>query len=386
MGIGNRTKNAFVGVLFGFLMVPGSICLHAWNEYRTVHRARGLNEAEKVVVTIGDIDRVDASLESKLVHLTGLATTEEILSDQQFGVSEQAIRLKRVVEMYQWDETEHKDDDRTTYSYSKGWYEGRINSNSFHDAGYDNPQPAYDSEDTMADMVHVGAYQLPQDLLRSMKRWASIKPNQAAIQETAGNEVGGSFEVSGEWAYWSKQTPEPTDPEVGDLRIGFQMIPPGDVSLMARLTNNSFSAFKTSNGESIKCLYDGSLTKEEVVDRQRTENTIMAWILRAVGFALCFGGFQLLLGPLQAMVGWIPILGDLTRGAIFIVALLLAVMVSSVTIAVAWIAVRPLLGIALLAIAVACIVALFKFRGKKEEGILQEQTPPPVVNDSMFVD
>ncbi len=40
-------------------MVPGSVALVSWNEYRTVHRSRGLAEAEKVVVEAADPFEVD---------------------------------------------------------------------------------------------------------------------------------------------------------------------------------------------------------------------------------------------------------------------------------------------------------------------------------------
>ena len=50
-------------------------------------------------------DKVDTANDGKLVHLTGLATTEDVLEDNDFGISANAIKLKRAVQMYQWKET-----------------------------------------------------------------------------------------------------------------------------------------------------------------------------------------------------------------------------------------------------------------------------------------
>ena len=51
-GFFSRIAGSVVGVLIGFLMVPGSCLLIAWNEYRTIHRTQGLIQAEKVVVEV----------------------------------------------------------------------------------------------------------------------------------------------------------------------------------------------------------------------------------------------------------------------------------------------------------------------------------------------
>ncbi len=58
--------SSLVGVFFGLLLVPGSIALHAWNEYRTVHREKGLLEASKVVVSLPNTDTIDDHLSTSL--------------------------------------------------------------------------------------------------------------------------------------------------------------------------------------------------------------------------------------------------------------------------------------------------------------------------------
>lgn len=98
-----RLGNAFKGILFGFLLIGISFVLLFWNEGRAVKTMKTLKEGKGIVVPIR-ADKVDPENNGKLVHVTGKATTEEILEDSVFNVSIRAIKLKRVVQMYQWKE------------------------------------------------------------------------------------------------------------------------------------------------------------------------------------------------------------------------------------------------------------------------------------------
>ncbi len=101
-GLLSRLAGSVIGVLIGFCMVPGSIALISWNEYRTVHRSRGIAEAEKVVAEVPDAFEPDAALNDRLIHVTGTATTEQSLVDAEFCIEQKVLRLNRRVEMYQW--------------------------------------------------------------------------------------------------------------------------------------------------------------------------------------------------------------------------------------------------------------------------------------------
>ena len=96
-----RIGNAFKGILFGFLLIGISFVLLFWNEGRAVKTMKTLKEGKGIVVPIR-ADKLDPENNGKLVHVTGKATTEEILEDSVFNVSIRAIKLKRVVQMYQW--------------------------------------------------------------------------------------------------------------------------------------------------------------------------------------------------------------------------------------------------------------------------------------------
>ena len=125
-------------------------------------------------------DKKDASLEGELICGTALATTEDSLSDAQFGIGAKAISLRRTVEYYQWVEhsQEQKEDKlggkevtTTTYTYSKEWVSRPIESASFKDPAYQNKNTVlatFEDDEQWAETVKWGAYQLNESLIHSI--------------------------------------------------------------------------------------------------------------------------------------------------------------------------------------------------------------------------
>jgi hypothetical protein len=133
--------------------------------------------------------------------------------------------------------------------------------------------------------------------------------------------------------------------------------------------------YKTSNGETIQHLMLGNVTAAAMFDSLKLENTMIAWLCRIGGWVLACVGFSLIVGPLKAVANIIPIFGSIVGTVTFFAAVLLGSIVSLVTIAIAWIAVRPLFAIGLLALAAGAIYLLSR-RGKRASGGLESSDPP----------
>ncbi|MCF0168272.1 MAG: primosome assembly protein PriA, partial [Bacteroidales bacterium] len=142
---GSRVKNSFKGIGSGIMMIIIATVLLFWNEGRAVKMTKALKETEKVTVEMPDINIVDPQFEGKVVHATGTSKTECILKDDAYGVSENAVKLNRTVEYYQWvehQEQETKDkigggqETVTTYTYEKKWVSRPENSSKFADPEY----------------------------------------------------------------------------------------------------------------------------------------------------------------------------------------------------------------------------------------------------------
>ena len=144
-GYGTRVGNSFKAIGSGFLLFIAGTALLWWNEGRAVKTEKMLEEAGSAYVEMENPNKKDASLEGELICGTALATTEDSLTDAQFGIGAKAISLRRTVEYYQWVEhaTEKKEDKlggkevtTTTYTYSKEWVSRPIESASFKDPAY----------------------------------------------------------------------------------------------------------------------------------------------------------------------------------------------------------------------------------------------------------
>ena len=142
---GGRLKNALSGVGMGFVMLIAGTVLLFWNEGRTVKTTKMLKEAQGVCVELGDIEQVNADMNGKMIHASGLAATEEVLTDGMFDISLNAIKLIRSTEYYQWvqhEKSETRDkvgggqETITTYTYSKEWVSSPVSSSSFEDPQY----------------------------------------------------------------------------------------------------------------------------------------------------------------------------------------------------------------------------------------------------------
>jgi hypothetical protein len=73
-------------------------------------------------------------------------------------------------------------------------------------------------------------------------------------------------------------------------------------------------------------------------------NATLTWILRGVGFLLMAIGMGLFFRPIATAGDFIPMIGNMVGVSTFVFAFFVAAALTSVTIAMAWIAHRPLLG------------------------------------------
>src|SRR5881394_3204046 len=85
----SRIGGSIVGVLFGIVFAVAAVPLLWWNEGRAVQTYESLKEGAAAVVE-ARADVISPATAGKLVHVSGLATTQEVLRDPTFGVSAQA--------------------------------------------------------------------------------------------------------------------------------------------------------------------------------------------------------------------------------------------------------------------------------------------------------
>jgi len=180
VGYGSRVGNSFKAIGSGFLLFIAGTALLWWNEGRAVKTEKMLDEAGSAYVEMENPNKKDASLEGELICGTAMATTEDSLSDAQFGIGAKAISIRRTVEYYQW--VEHAQEERkdklggkeeitTTYSYTKEWVSRPIESAQFKDPTYQKKNmvlTTFENDEQYAENVSFGAYKLNESLIHSI--------------------------------------------------------------------------------------------------------------------------------------------------------------------------------------------------------------------------
>ena len=395
---GSRLGGSLRGICTGLVLVVIGTGLLWWNEGDYVHTGDALTEAQGITQSLGGINTVNPSLNGKLVHGIGLATTEDVLTDPVFGVTTTAIRLERTVEFFQWQEhSESKKQKKlgggeetvTTYTYSQGWTESPVNSSSFHDpkARSNNVNTVLmtlEDNSIQAKNITFGAYRLPPFLANSISGETGVavtipEETRAALNK----QLAPPAEVPPRW--WLDNTPtasqsevihasgstvyigvSPASPKVGDVRVTFKEVRPATVSIMAKLNGDTFEQFIASNGKTVSMLRMGEHSLENMYGQAHSSNQTMTWVLRAVGTILIIAGFKMILGPIAVVADVIPLLGNVVGAGIGLVAGLVGFAWSLLVMAVAWLRFRPLIGCIMVAVAVALIAfAIIKGRTGK---------------------
>ncbi len=371
----SRISESLKGILFGIILIIGAIFLLFWNEGRSVTTYKTLKEGAGSVVSV-KADKIDPAHESKLVHMGAKTSTEEILSDSDFSVSINAIKLRRDAKMYQWKEETKKEKKKnlggsettkTTYSYSKTWASGLIDSSEFKKASdHQNPhEMRYGSKTVSAKNVSLGAFRLSPGLIGKISNYESLSPSSDSF-ETLEQE---NLHKTGQGYYIGA---DPSTPVIGDIKVSFEIAPAAMVSIVAKQTGSTFEPHVAEAGGSIELLSIGTHSAANMFSQAQSENTMMTWGLRIFGFILVFMGFSLIFKPLSVLADVIPIFGDIVGIGTGLVAGLLALIISLITIAIAWFFYRPILSIILLTISGGAIWYFFKAKKKVK---LQEKIP-----------
>lgn len=368
----SRIGSSLTGMLIGPLVVLIAIGLLFWNEGRAVGTARSLSEGAGRVVSIA-ASPVDAANDGKLVHVAGPIAVPGRLRDAAFGIEAEGLRLVRKVEVFQWKETSHSETRKklgggeetvTTYHYALDWTDHPVDGSSFKQPdGHRNPPVNVRGESFAQPRATLGAFALTPSQIGGLGE-TRTRPvtgsDEGAVRRAAGGATALSV-LDGRIHLGF----DPMRPRLGDVRISYEVAQTPEATIVARQAGNGLAAFTTSNGRTIEILRNGRVPAEQVFADAQTENTILTWIIRVGGILLLALGFGMLLGPLSVLADVIPFLGSLIGGVSSMVAFALAVLVGSITIAIAWFAYRPLLSIGLIVAGVAIAYGLRKLGGRK---------------------
>jgi Transmembrane protein 43 len=373
--------NALFGTLIGLLLFLGSFVLLFWNEGRV-----NFSQAAKSAIVI-QADTPAPQANGKIVALTGAIASPEILGDGQYLKPAPYIALGRTVEMYAWKETESSKTTKQvgggkrttkTYRYSKVWTNKPQSSAKFKQAStHNNPVKAISDQIYKVKDAKIGRYGVDMPNLpnavpigscdldaagnstRSTASTLRLQPDQllpVAAGMTKPRLVGDGALYLGRGTLGT--------PQVGDLRMCYKALPnQANVTVFGKLATDRVMAASYGK-EPFFRMFPGA--RQAAIVTLKGEYNIQLWLLRFGGFLLMWVGLMLMAGLLSAIANVLPFLGDLVEAVTGFAALIVAGLLSTVTIIVSSLLQNPI------ALFVAAIVALGAFFLSRK-GILQFQ-------------
>ncbi|MBQ7529629.1 TMEM43 family protein [bacterium] len=285
-----------------------------WNEDQTLRYYRLSGQASKVVVEMEDIDKLDPSLDGKLIHAIGQAKSPEELKDPLFDLSLKAFTFNRDVSYYQL--VEHKNKEKndegrmeTTYSYQERWVDHSVNHANFYDIYYRKkaryPLTTLKSLHLTAKDVTFGAYRVPEDFVKSARRSEKISPELTAErrQEIA-KELGVRDEllhVIQNGIYIGK---DPNSPHLGDVRVFLSYVPTSEVTILAKVKGDTFERFHNPDDPqsiNISQIVTGAVSADDMFQELKSDVTWGSWLLRALSLIMVVAASFFL--PWDEMIG-----------------------------------------------------------------------------------
>lgn len=353
-----KNGSIFGGVIVGIILIIAGTVILWKNEENNVKNIKTVSEITDTAIEVVS-NKIDNKNNGKLVITSGdINVIDDIVNDQALLIGVKTPILRRTVEVYQWREKENTDDEgNTTYSYTKEWSEGLIDSSSFNDSSHTNPTSSpYNSEEFTAKNVKIGEFNLSDNLVKEL-------PTNANLDLTNIQNIPSGFTKINNYLTNAQDI---NNPNIGDIRISYQYNNYKTVTILAVQQNNSFVPFVSKVGKTVERIDEGTLNKDNLVQRMTNENNFLKWMLRLMGAIFIVIGYIALISPLTNVLGFIPLLGNLVNSALNGVLALIGLIHSLIVIAIAWFVFRPIVSICLGIIIVLLILLINKIIKKNK--------------------
>ena len=160
---------------------------------------------------------------------------------------------------------------------------------------------------------------------------------------------------------------DPSNPEIGDARIWYQIIRPGTVSVVAQQNGDNLEPYRTKDGKSIEMIRTGAVPAEEMSEGIIQVNPFSTWLFRILAVIFMYIGLNTLLVPISTLLHVIPLFAKVFLFANKLLTLVITLVLSLITIGIMWLIYQPLIGLAILLVAVAVVFLFSKLRKKQHQ-------------------
>ena len=357
------------GIFFLFLLLI-TFLLYL-NESSCIKTKKTLHEAEGALVKVNDVSAVDKALNGKLIYASAFADTKEVLTDGLYNVSETALYLRRRVEYYQYTEKSRRRNKKTTYYYEREWNPSPISSKGFHSSSHRNfVLVNIEQQSVCANEARFGGYRLPKFLISSigggdpapvkvssdeLRQWEKvITDNLMALGKNVPEGVS-MVHVGSNEVYYGRS---PSEPAIGDVRVRFTKIPPLQLSLIAKVSGDTFDKYTTETGQTFTAVKRGTVSAESMFSSAHTTNTADAWFFRVILLVLLIVAWRAMYNVLPDFFKSSAFLDSLRNAGINVFQIVMGCVWACLVVAVVWLQYRPIVSVALLSCIIAGIIFL----------------------------
>ena len=124
-------------------------------------------------------------------------------------------------------------------------------------------------------------------------------------------------------------------PEVGDVRISFDIIPPSTISVLGAQSGSQLTAYSRDNNN-ISYLNYGTLSINDMIKAGEEDNASTTLALRITGTIMMIISFFLILRPIAIMGKPVPLIGSLLSLGTNLLSLILGLSLSASVIGASW--------------------------------------------------
>lgn len=340
-------KNILGTAALGIIILIASIFALFINEHNYVNAIKIVNFAEKNTI-IADANNFNPQNENKLVHITGNAYSNQVLTDSILNIPN-AIALFRDTEIYQWEEVrKHHDNNKISYTYRKTWSKNLINSDNFESSAYKNPkQIKYVKKNLYAKNIGLGKFYLSEDIIK----------NISSITKMTQLPYNNDFKIYNGFYFTGNDY---DNPKIGDQKLSYSYIPSGlTLSIIAKQSGNHLETMNSKYGNFV-IVMNGEKSLKTMINDYKKNLSNNTWLIRGIGLLCMFIGLNLLIQPLVNLGKPLPIFGEIAQMAALIYTIIITVCFGIITISLAWIFYIPEIAIPLIIISIITIISLKK--------------------------
>ena len=209
----------------------------------------------------------------------------EPIGDGTYNILVQSVKLRKIVQMYQWHEDftdSHDDESMRNYFYFKDWSSAVIDSRNFHSLSHQNPrQMPMQSKTLTAEKAFLGDFEIGEAVKGLFTDWTDLTSDTRPEDNYIKMHLGWYFHVE-----------DLFDPQVGDVRLKFQFagLHQNVYTVVGKLVHGKIQPYKSNLKKNIILLRRGELSIDEIFKDEHRVVRQKTWIVRGFGFTMVFFG------------------------------------------------------------------------------------------------